>query len=58
MKVKVLDMMGEVLVTEELKPVTFKSGSTGFRGSFKVSLNGARYQVGINSVQIGSKPKS
>ena len=36
---------------------TFKTGSRGFRGCGKVQGNDVRYQVSINIVEIGSKPK-
>ena len=56
MKVTVKDDLGETLVTEELRPKEFKTGSRGFYGSFKVSANGRRYQVAVQAVEIGSKP--
>ena len=56
MKVKIVSDLGETLVTEELKTCVFKSGSRGHRASFKVGENGTRYQVGIQAVEIGSKP--
>lgn len=35
---------------------TFKTGSVGFYGAGKVLIDGKRHQVGINIVEIGSKP--
>ena len=57
MKVAIKSDMGETLITEELSPKDFSTGSKGFYASFKVSLNGKRYQVAVNCVEIGSKPK-
>jgi len=57
MKIAVRSESGEVLVTEELQPKTFSTGSKGFFRSFKVSYNGRRYQVNVQAVEIGSKPK-
>ena len=58
MKVKIVNELGETLLTTELKPREFKTGSRGFSASFKVDNGGARYQTSINMVEIGSKPKS
>lgn len=58
MKVKIVSDLGETLVTEELTEVTFKTGSRGARANFKVGENGHRYQVNVNAVMIGSKPKA
>lgn len=57
MKVAVRNDIGETLIQEELKPRVFKTGSRGFYGSFKVSMDGRRYQVSVNAVEIGSKGK-
>lgn len=57
MKVKLVSDLGEILITEDMQPTEFKTGSKGFRASFKISVNGRRYQVGVNAVEIGSKPK-
>lgn len=35
---------------------TFKTGSTGYWAGGKVTLAGARYQVSVSIVKIGSKP--
>ena len=35
---------------------TFKTGSRGFWGSAKVVIDGKRYQVQVQAVEIGSKP--
>lgn len=57
LKVAIKTDMGETLSTVELTPTQFKTGSRGYRASFKVQ-NGARYQVSVNAVEIGSKPKA
>ena len=36
----------------------FKTGSKGYFGMGKVEFNGKRYQVQIQMVEIGSKPKA
>jgi len=35
----------------------FKTGSKGFYGNGKMEAGGKRYQVSIQCVEIGSKPK-
>ena len=39
------------------KEKTFSTGSRGFSVSDKIVIDGKRYQVGLNIVEIGSKPK-
>ena len=36
---------------------TFSTGSTGFGGYGKIEIDGARYQVSMSIVRIGSKPQ-
>lgn len=36
---------------------TFSTGSKGFNASGKIQVGEKRYQVSINCVEIGSKPK-
>ena len=45
-------MLGEV----EAKDKSFKTGSRGYFMHGKVTVNGKRYQVSGNLVEIGSKP--
>jgi hypothetical protein len=45
---------GEVVLAEK----QFKTGSRGFWGSAKVVIDGKRYQVQVQAVEIGSKPGS
>ena len=40
-----------------LSTKNFSTGSKGFNGTGKMVVNGKRYQIGINVVEIGSKPK-
>ena len=56
MKVAIRNDMGETLATVELKPKQFSTGSRGYQAAFKVE-DGARYQVNVNVVEIGSKGK-
>jgi len=43
---------GDVLAVEK----TFSTGSRGYYGSGKIEIAGKRYQIGVNIVEIGSKP--
>ena len=45
---------GDVLAVEK----TFSTGSRGYYGAGKIEIAGKRYQVGINIVEIGSKPET
>lgn len=55
MKIALKSEMGETLITVELNPKTFSTGSRGECANFKVGNNGKRYQVNVNAVEIGSK---
>lgn len=48
---------GETLALLTLPPKDFKTGSKGFFGNTKAEIDGKRYQVQIQLVEIGSKPK-
>lgn len=39
-------------------PKEFKTGSKGFFGMGKIEIEGKRYQVQVQLVEIGSKPKT
>jgi hypothetical protein len=39
------------------KPKTFSTGSIGFYAGGKVEIDGKRYQVSCNVIEIGSKPQ-
>lgn len=47
---------GETLGTISVPPKQFKTGSRGFYGNAKLEIDGKRYQVQIQIVEIGSKP--
>jgi hypothetical protein len=46
-------MVGELSAPEKL----FKTGSRGFFGMGKIQIGEKRYQVQVQLVEIGSKPK-
>lgn len=47
-------LVGEVSAPEKL----FKTGSRGFFGMGKIQIGEKRYQVQVQLVEIGSKPKA
>lgn len=40
------------------QPKDFKTGSRGFYGTGKAEIQGKRYQINVQLVEIGSKPKA
>jgi hypothetical protein len=48
---------GELLSVLTVSPKEFKTGSKGFYANSKTEINGKRYQVQIQLVEIGSKTK-
>ena len=44
----------DVIIGEER---IFSTGSRGYNSSCKIEINGKRYQVSLNIIEIGSKPK-
>jgi hypothetical protein len=46
---------GKVICTLTATPKEFKTGSRGFYGQGKIEIDGKRYQVQIQLVEIGSK---
>ena len=46
---------GETILTLSLEPKQFKTGSRGFYANKKVEIDGVRYQVQVQMVEIGSK---
>jgi hypothetical protein len=46
---------GQTLTTLFAKPREFKTGSRGFSAHQKVEIEGKRYQVQVQIVEIGSK---
>ncbi len=51
-------ILNKAAISLELKPVTFGTGSDGFRGQGKVMDGGEKYQVQVTAVRCGSKPKA
>jgi hypothetical protein len=49
---------GEPVIVLSVPPKEFKTGSKGFFGSTKAEINGKRYQIQIQIVEIGSKSKT
>ncbi len=48
---------GQTLGSVALPPKQFKTGSRGFYNNTKLEIDGKRYQVQIQLVEIGSKPQ-
>lgn len=46
---------GKLIATLTANPKEFKTGSRGFHGQGKIEIEGKRYQVQIQLVEIGSK---
>jgi len=53
----VRDDMNQTLQVVDLQAKNFKTGSRGFYGNGKLSVNGKRYQVNCLLVEIGSGKK-
>jgi hypothetical protein len=49
---------GETIVTFSLPPKQFKTGSRGFYANGKAEIEGKRYQIQIQIVEIGSKAQA
>jgi hypothetical protein len=49
---------GQLVTVLSLPPKEFKTGSRGFFGNGKVEIDGKRYQVQIQLVEIGSKKEA
>ncbi len=49
---------GQSLGLISVAPKQFKTGSRGYFGNTKLDMDGKRYQVQIQLVEIGSKPGS
>jgi hypothetical protein len=49
---------GKLLGTAAVAPKDFKTGSRGFYANGKIEIDGKRYQLQIQLVEIGSKPGS
>jgi hypothetical protein len=48
---------GELITVISIPPKEFKTGSKGFYANAKTEIDGKRYQVQIQLVEIGSKTK-
>jgi hypothetical protein len=48
---------GQMLTVLTVSPKEFKTGSKGFYANQKLEIDGKRYQVQIQLVEIGSKNK-
>ena len=48
---------GQLLTVLTLPPKEFKTGSRGFYANGKTEIEGKRYQVQVQLVEVGSKPK-
>jgi hypothetical protein len=49
---------GQLVTILTIPPKEFKTGSRGFFGNGKVEMDGKRYQVQIQLVEIGSKKEA
>ena len=49
---------GQLVTVLTVPPKEFKTGSRGFFGNGKVELDGKRYQIQIQLVEIGSKKEA
>ena len=47
---------GKAIGTLTAPPKAFKTGSRGFYANGKLEIEGKRYQVQVQMVEIGSKP--
>lgn len=48
---------GETIGLISLAPKQFKTGSRGYYANTKLEVDGKRYQVQVQLVEIGSKPQ-
>jgi len=55
MRIELKDSYGQVIYVGELEPKTFKTGSRGHFVNGKVTIDGKRYQLQCQLVEIGSK---
>ena len=58
LKCTITDMNGQEVASFQLNPKTFSTGSRGFGANQKVNLFGKKHQLGMNVVEVGSKPQS
>ena len=55
MQTVIRDQQGQTIGIVDLDAKTFKTGSRGYHGNGKVSVNGKRYQANFMLIEIGSK---
>jgi len=55
---EIKDEKGQTLGLISMPPKQFKTGSRGFYANTKLEIDGKRYQVQVQMVEIGSKPPS
>lgn len=51
------DQAGNPIIVLTVSPKEFKTGSKGFYANGKTIIDGKRYQIQIQLVEIGSKPQ-
>ena len=49
---------GQVIAQVAAPAKVFKTGSRGYYGNSKIEIDGKRYQVQVQIVEIGSKPQA
>jgi len=54
-RITIQDEQGQIVGVLEAEPKRFKTGSKGFFGTGKMSLDGKRYQTQVQMVEVGSK---
>ena len=55
--VEIKDKNGQTVKVITANPKTFKTGSRGFYGMDKAEIDGKRYQIQFQAVEIGSKTR-
>lgn len=55
--IEIKDKNGQTIKMITANPKTFKTGSRGFYGMDKVEIDGKRYQIQFQAVEIGSKTR-
>ncbi len=49
---------GQLVTVLTVPPKEFKTGSKGYYANAKTEIDGKRYQIQVQIVEIGSKPKN
>ncbi|MBP1693857.1 MAG: hypothetical protein H6Q37_1740 [Chloroflexi bacterium] len=55
---EIKDEQGQTVAVFSVPPKEFKTGSKGFYANQKTEIAGKRYQIQLQIVEIGSKPKA